>query len=91
MMKNNKFFDDMAKMANGAAGSFMEMKRELEAMVQSQVEKILGHMQLATREEYETLKAMLVKSRTEQEELKSRLEVLEKELKISEKKPPKSK
>ena len=91
MMKNNKFFDDMAKVASGAAGSFMEMKRELETMVHAQVEKILQRMHFATREEYQTVEAMLVKLRTEQEELKKRLETLEKGEKSTPKKAAKSK
>lgn len=77
MQKDNKFFDDLAKMATGAAGGFLEMKREMEAMVSAQLEKLLSRMNLATREEVDTLHGMLAKSRAEQEEMKKRLEALE--------------
>ena len=78
MQKNNKFFDDMAKMATGAAGGFLDMKRELEAMVSHQLEKLLQKMNFASKEEFDTLQAMLAKARSEQEEMKKRLDALEK-------------
>lgn len=77
MQKDNKFFDDIAKIASGAAGTFMETKREIEAMVGAQLEKLLQKMNLATKEEVDTVREMLVKLRTEQEEIKNRLEKLE--------------
>lgn len=77
MQKDNKFFDDLARMASGAAGGLLEMKREVEAMVTLQVEKLLQRMNLVTREEFDTVQAMLVKSREEQEEIKKRLAALE--------------
>lgn len=64
-------------MATGAAGSALEMKREMQHMMGDQLEKLLARMNLATKEEYETLHAMIAKFRTEQEEIKKRLEALE--------------
>ena len=78
MQKDNKFFEDMARMASGAAGGFMEMKRELESMASAQAEKLLQRMNLVTREEFDTLQAMLAKARTEQDEIKKRLDAMEK-------------
>jgi BMFP domain-containing protein YqiC len=86
MQKDNKFFDDMARIASGAAGGFMEMKREMEAMVSHQLEKILQKMNLVTREEFDTVQGMLSKARKEQEEMKKKLEELEKKLASSGKK-----
>jgi BMFP domain-containing protein YqiC len=80
MQKDSKILDDFAKMASGAAGGFLEMKREMEAMVSRQMEKILQRMQLVTKEEFDTVQGMLIKARTEQEELKKRVEALEKKL-----------
>lgn len=77
MQKDNKFFDDIAKIASGAAGTFMETKRELEAMISNQLEKLLQKMNLATCEEVATVQEMLAKLRSEQEEMKKRLEKLE--------------
>lgn len=81
MQKDNKFFEDMAKIASGAAGSFVEMGREMEGMMRGQMEKLLQTMNLVTREEFDTVKGMLAKSREEQEELKKRLAELENRLK----------
>lgn len=78
MQKDNKFFDDIAKVASGAAGSLLEMKREAEQMVAFQVEKMLQKSNIATREEYDTLLAMLTKIREEQDKISKRLDALEK-------------
>lgn len=78
MQKDNKFFDDVARMASGAAGGFLEMKREIEQVVSAQLEKILQKMNLVTKEEFDTVQGMLVKAREEQEEIKKRLDALEK-------------
>lgn len=71
----------MAKIASGAAGSFVEMGREMEGMMRGQMEKLLQNMNLVTHEEFDTVKGMLAKSREEQEELKKRLADLENRLK----------
>ena len=78
MQKDNKFFDDMAKVASGAAGSLLEMKREAEQMIAFQIEKMLQKSNIATREEYDTLLALLTKIREEQEKINKRFDVLEK-------------
>ena len=78
MQKDNKFFDDMAKVAAGAAGGLLEMKHEAEQMMAFQIEKILQKSTIATREEYDTVLAMLTKIREEQEKITKRLDALEK-------------
>jgi BMFP domain-containing protein YqiC len=80
MQKDNKFFEDIARLASGAAGGFVEMKREIEDMVSLQLEKLLQRMNLVSREEFDTISGMLSKSREEQENLKKKLEELEKKL-----------
>ncbi len=55
----------------------MDMKREMESMAVAHVEKLLKNMDLVTKEEFDTMQAMLIKSRTEQEVLKKRVEALE--------------
>lgn len=81
MQKDSKLFDDIAKMASGAAGGMLEMKRELEQMVSLRLEKLLQNMDLATKEEFDTLQAMLLKLRKENDDLKERVKVLENTLK----------
>lgn len=77
MQKDNKFFDDMAKIAGGAAGGLLEMKREAEQMLAFRIEKILQKSSIATREEYDTLFAMLAKLQEEQKKINARLDALE--------------
>ena len=77
MQKDNKFFEDVAKVASGAAGTFMDMKRDMEDTVRHQLEKLLQKMDLATKEECDTLREMVSKLRLEQEELKKRLDAIE--------------
>ncbi len=77
MQNNNKFLSDLSRMAAGAAGGLMDIKREIEVIVGAQLEKLLQNMNLVTKEEFDTTKSMLIKSRNEQEELKKRLEALE--------------
>lgn len=76
MLKDSKIFDDMAKMAATAAGSVMDMKREIEAMVNARIESYLGRTSLVTREEFEVVKAMAEKAREENEALRAELAAL---------------
>ncbi len=77
MITNTKILSELSKVASGAVGSLMDIKHEIEIMVSSQLEKLLQKMELATKEELNTTKEMLIKSRLEQEELKKRLDAIE--------------
>lgn len=78
MQKDSKLFDDFAKLASGAAGTVMDMKREVEAIVLDKMEKLLGRMQLVRREEFEVVRLMAEQARVKQEELEKKLAYLEK-------------
>lgn len=73
---NNPLFDDMAKMASGAASSLFDMKQEMEALVKSQCEKLFPS-DMVRRDEFDAVKAMAQKAREENEALKKRLDELE--------------
>ena len=77
MQIRNRLLDDIAKMANSAAGLASGMREEIEALVNSRVEKILDRLNLVSREEFDVVKAMLSKSRTAQEKIEERLRKLE--------------
>jgi BMFP domain-containing protein YqiC len=77
MQKDNKFFEDVAKMASGAAGNLLEMKREMEAALMARFEKTMQNMNLASKDECEALRATVAQLRLEQEALKARLDALE--------------
>src|SRR5271170_5427673 len=77
MQTENRFFDDLARMASGAMGTMSSMKTEFENQVRQQIEALMARMKLVTREEFDAMQAMLVKAREEQESLAARLAALE--------------
>ena len=77
MQSQNRFFDDMARVAAGAVGALSGMRSEVEARFRDQLERVLAGMDLVSREEFEAVKAMSAKAREEQENLLRRVEALE--------------
>jgi BMFP domain-containing protein YqiC len=77
MQNRSQFFDEMARVASGAAGALSGVRGEIEARVRDQLERILAGMDLVSREEFEATKAMAAKAREEQESLLRRIEALE--------------
>lgn len=77
MQSDNRILDDMAKVATGALGSLTGLRQEIEARVQQHLERLLGRMNLVSREEFEAMKAVAQEARTEQIRLARRLEALE--------------
>ncbi len=77
MQTRSRLLDDIARVANGAAGVATGMRDEIEALVQERVERVLSRLNLVTREEFEAVKAMAAKARAEQEKLEMRLRALE--------------
>jgi BMFP domain-containing protein YqiC len=80
MQSQNRFFDDMARVAAGAAGALTGVRDEIEARLRDQFERVLAGMDLVSREEFEAVKAMAAKAREEQEMLQRRVEILEQRL-----------
>ncbi|MCX7355862.1 MAG: accessory factor UbiK family protein [Alphaproteobacteria bacterium] len=77
MQTQNRFFDDLARMAGGTLGLLTGLRTEVEAMVRQQMQRLLGDMQLVSREEFEAVKEMAAKARIEQEVAEKRLAALE--------------
>lgn len=77
MQTKSRFFDDLARMANGAAGTVSGLRAEAGSVARHRLERLLAEMNLVTREEFEVTHAMLVQARLEQDALRQRLEVLE--------------
>lgn len=80
MQTTGRLFDDLARVANGAAGAMSGVKDEIEQMVKARLERVLADMDLVTREEFDAVKAVATKARLEQETLSERVETLEKQL-----------
>jgi BMFP domain-containing protein YqiC len=73
----NRFFDEMARLMNDAAGAAQGMRREAETLFRTQAERFLREMDVVTREEFEAVKEMARLAREENEELKARVAALE--------------
>lgn len=80
MQTTGRLFDDLARVANGAAGAVSGVKDEIEQLVKARLERVLADIDLVTREEFDAVKAMATKARREQETLSERVETLEKRL-----------
>src|SRR5262250_255642 len=80
MQSQNRFFDDLARVAAGALGTLSGVKGEVEARLREQLEKVLAGMDLVSRDEFESVKAMAAKARSEQEDLAERVATLESKL-----------
>ncbi len=78
MQTKNRLLDDLARVAAGALGVATGVRDEAEALLRQRFERVLTNMDLVTREEFETVKAMAVKARAEQETMAKKLEALEK-------------
>lgn len=77
MQTRNRFFDDAARLAGGAVGTLTGMRREIEALIRQQFERMLSSLDLVTRDEFDAVREMAIKARTEQDELAARLAALE--------------
>ena len=77
---SNRFFDEIGRLMNDAAGAAQGVKREVDAVVRNQAEKILRDLDIVKREEFEAVKDMAALAREENEALKARIAVLEAKL-----------
>ena len=68
MQSQNRFFDDLARVAAGAMGTLSGVKGEVETRLREQLERVLAGMDLVSRDEFEAVKAMAAKARSEQED-----------------------
>jgi BMFP domain-containing protein YqiC len=80
MQTNNRLLDDLARVAGSAMGAAGGVKGEFETLIRRQFEKILGGMDMVSRDEFDAVKE-IAKARAEQEALSLRVEQLEKALK----------
>ena len=80
MQTKNRLFDDIAKVANSAVGTIAGLKGEIENLVKHRVENLLADMNMISRDEFEAVKAMIAKARSEQERLETKVKALDKRL-----------
>jgi len=72
-----RFFDELGKLLTDAAGAADGVRKEVDGVVRAQAERVLRDLDVVQREEFEAVKAMAAKARSEQEALEKRLRDLE--------------
>ncbi len=77
---NSRFFDEVSKLMTGAAGAAQGVRKEIDTMVQSQVERVLNNLNIVKREDFDVVKDMAEKARLENSKLETRIAELEKKL-----------
>ena len=77
MQSQNRFFDDLVKMVNGAAGTLAGVGREAEASARERAKEWIGGLDFVSRDEFEAVKAMAAAARDEADALRARLDAAE--------------
>lgn len=80
MQTDNKFFDDLSRMAGGAMGTLAGVGREIEARLRERMEQFIGGLDLVKRDEFEATRAMAVQARADADMLAARVAALEAQL-----------
>lgn len=74
---SNRLFDGLGRLMTDAAGVADNLKREIDTIVRSQAERILGELDLVKREEFEAARDLASNARAESERLAARVASLE--------------
>ena len=77
MQSENRFFDDLSKIINGAAGTVAGMTREFESNARERAREWVGGREFVSREEFEAVKAMAAHAREQVTALEARIAALE--------------
>lgn len=77
---SNRLMDELARLATDAVGAAQGVRREVETVARSQLERLIRDMDVATREEVEVLREMVLAARAENERLTARVKALEERL-----------
>ena len=76
-MRENRLFDEMSRLFSEAAGAAGGVRREVEAIVRAQFERLIKDMDVVSREEHEAVREMAIAARDDAEKLAARVEALE--------------
>ena len=74
---SSRFFDELAKLMTNAAGAAQGVRKEVDSLVQAQVERVLNNINVVKREEFDVVRDMAEKARAENERLEKRIAELE--------------
>jgi BMFP domain-containing protein YqiC len=74
---SGRFFDEIARLMNDAAGVAQGVRREFDTLFRTQAERVLRELDVVSREEFEAVKEMARLAREENDSLKARIATLE--------------
>ncbi len=77
MNGSSRLLDDLGRLMTDAAGVASGVRREVDSVVKSQIERLLRDVDVVTREEFEAVREMAILAREENEALKARITALE--------------
>ncbi len=77
---SSRFFDELAKLMTNAAGAAQGVRKEVDTLVQTQVERVLNNLNVVKREEFDVVREMAEKARSENDILAARIAELEAKL-----------
>jgi hypothetical protein len=80
MQTDNRLLDGMARFFTNAAGAAQSFKAEMETIIRTRVERLIAELDFVPREEFNAVKAMAAKARSENEKLAQRVAELETKL-----------
>lgn len=68
---SSRLFDEMGKLMNSAAGVADGVRREVDTVVKSQLERVVADMDLVKREDYDALRELVMSLTGEVKSLKA--------------------
>ena len=77
MQSENRLFDDLSRLINGAAGTVAGVGREFESNARERAKEWIGGLDFVSREEFDAVKAMAAQAREQVVALEARLAALE--------------
>jgi BMFP domain-containing protein YqiC len=80
MQTDNPLLDGLARFFTDAAGAAQSVRTEADTFVRQRLERLVADMDFVPREEFEAVKAMAAKARSENERLETRIAALEAQL-----------
>ena len=76
MTQSNRMFDDLSRLMTNAVGVAQGARDEAETAFKGWVDRWLADRDFVTREEFEAVREMAIKARTENAELRAMIEAL---------------
>ncbi len=77
---SNRLFDELGRLMTDAAGVADGVRREVDTLVKTQIDRLLRDADVVTREEFEVVREMAVTAREESDALKALIAALEAKL-----------